>query len=71
VDFDGMTHASAKVLGEIIMARLVEAEREREAARDDAVTFTFMVRELPDTEPPPPVFYDLVALMNNTKQAAA
>jgi len=60
-----MTHASAEMLGSIILARLIKVERERNAARDDANAFIFLVRELPDTQPPPPVFYDILAHLAN------
>jgi hypothetical protein len=71
VDFDGMTHSSAGVLGDIVLARLVEAERERVEARHDATAFIFMVRELPDTEPPPPVYYDVIAVLSDPKAELA
>jgi hypothetical protein len=71
LDFDGMTHASAEMLGSIVLARLVEVERERDAARDDANAFIFLARELPDTQPPPPVFYDVVAQLNAPRAVAA
>ena len=65
MDFDGMTHASAEMLGSIVLARLMEADRDRDAARDDANAFIFLVRELPDVQPPPQVFYDVVALLSD------
>ena len=71
MDFAAMTHASAEMLGSIILARLIKVERERNAARADASTFVFMVRELPDTQPPPPVFYDVVAQLSAPKAVAA
>ncbi len=66
-----MTHGSAEMLGLIVLSKLVEAERARDAARMDATIFVFMMRELPDTQPPPPVFYDVIARMYCPETAKA
>jgi hypothetical protein len=71
VNFAAMTHGSAEMLGSIVLSKLVEAERARDAARMDATIFIFMMRELPDTQPPPPVFYDVAARLHGPETVKA
>lgn len=71
VDFASMTPANVEEYGEIISARLTEAERERTAALDDANAFLFLAKELPDVAPQPESFFRVLALVQKMKFAAA